>query len=254
MKQIGALAAVLIIVTVVGCESNGIPPESAAEAYIVEQAVTRLDPAEEIQLSLERSTYWLFDQKFVFSINNDRAEPWYYGHDFVFEVKAGEEWYPAGAFLGEVPAVESILEPKQTITLALEFTDYFKELSPGHYRLVMNPNFGEWAAAEFDIMSEDEVRHNIIGSWKTDANVIGASGLNPTAENCYVLSFVADGTGTEKIITNNEENERSFTYTVLEYIIQIEFESGPVWQFPFDLDSDQLILTQHHQEVIYNRI
>ena len=102
-------------------------------------------------------------------------------------------------------------------------------------------------------LSACEKQYSIVGSWEVEANVIGTVETSSTTESRYILSFMEDHTGKEERVFNGQHDERSFTYTVVDDEIQIEFGSGSVWIFPFRLEGDHLILTQHHQDVIYSR-
>lgn len=216
------------------------------------QSVIRSDPAADIVVESGKSYYHVSEEQLTFSITNNRDMPWYYGQDFVIEVLEGDVWYPSGKFLGEVPAVETILNPKHTIIGALNFKDYFETVRPGHYRVVVNPNYGEWASAEFDIWSESE--GSIVGHWEAEVGVIGTQAVSPAGEARYILTFMEDLSGKEEIIFDGIWEERSFTYSMTEDEIQIRFDADTIWTFPYHLEDNCLTMTQNHREIVYERV
>ena len=251
-KRVSVVAFFLIVMAFSGCMSYQSLPETGLDPHTSSHEVIRTDPAVNISVKTEKTGYHVSEEKLVFSITNNRDEPWHYGQDFIFEVLEGHAWYSAGKFLGEVPAVENRLNPKHTITGALNFKDYFETIQPGHYRVVINPNYGEWAAAEFDIWVETE--GSIVGQWETPVNVIGTEAASSSGDAHYVLVFMDDHTGKEVMIFGEERDERSFTYSITNNEILIQFESDVVWTFPYRLEGDHLILIQNHREGVYRRI
>lgn len=94
---------------------------------------------------------------------------------------------------------------------------------------------------------------NIIGSWETNVSVLGPEADEIAPDNRVILHFVENLTGKEVQIVNGETKERAFIYRIEGETLHIEFESGIKWAFPYRLADDQLILTQNHQEIIYQK-
>lgn len=95
-------------------------------------------------------------------------------------------------------------------------------------------------------------KEGIVGSWETKAASLGSSENQP-ADNRVIFRFEADLTGKETQIVNGTSHERDFTYTLSDGILRISFDGDPVWEFPCVLEGSRLVLTQNHQDVIYER-
>lgn len=98
--------------------------------------------------------------------------------------------------------------------------------------------------------------NGIIGGWEAEASIINTVDNANTDEvdNRICLYFNENLTGKEIQIINGESKERFFSYTIVDNVIYIKHESGDVWEFPYTLDQDILVLTQHKKDVKYTRI
>lgn len=95
---------------------------------------------------------------------------------------------------------------------------------------------------------------SVVGSWESKSTALGLEGDEVTPDNRVILHFAEDLTGKEEQIVNGETRERVFTYRIEGQILHIDFESGTKWSFPYRLADNQLILTQNHQEIIYQKV
>lgn len=98
--------------------------------------------------------------------------------------------------------------------------------------------------------------NGIIGGWEAEASIINTvDNVNSDeSDNRICLYFNENLTGKEIQIINGERKERIFSYTIVDNVIYIKHEYGDVWEFPYTLDKDTLVLTQHKKDVKYTRI
>lgn len=95
---------------------------------------------------------------------------------------------------------------------------------------------------------------SIVGSWETEAAVLNSpEGNDQTADNRVIFQFADDQTRKQTPIVNGTSQELDFTYTLSDGILRISFTDGPDREFPYVLENSQLILTQNHKDVIYQK-
>lgn len=113
-----------------------------------------------------------------------------------------------------------------------------------------------FSACTVDTSHETEST-GIVGIWSTEVTVIGLSqeDTNEDGDNTITYHFRENLTGTLAVHANNKNlSEDDFTYQITEEEIQILFPSGDIWEFPYVLDGDSLILTQNRAHIEYTRV
>ena len=97
---------------------------------------------------------------------------------------------------------------------------------------------------------------DITGCWETVVNIVNSPDESTTqsTSNRIHFYFFDDLTGKEIQWVNGIPSERVFSYTIDKDELCIIHESGEEWRFPFKLEKDTLILTQHGFPVTYSKV
>lgn len=95
---------------------------------------------------------------------------------------------------------------------------------------------------------------SIVGGWEVEAQVINSDSTEDDASGLLQFYFYDDLTGVEVTTSLGKTEQRNFTYQVSEDTLRISFETGTVWNFPYSLKKDVLVLKQNYADITYHRI
>lgn len=95
----------------------------------------------------------------------------------------------------------------------------------------------------------------IVGTWRTKATVLDASGSTTPSEDSWVtFQFEEDLTGKEVLDAGGTPQERAFTYALSDGVITMTFDAEDIREVAYRLEDGKLILTLNHVDGAFERV